>query len=54
MKQNPTITVNLIGEPTDTHSQKMQLAAQAGTLPDMFWVLPAPPFSCNRQGTCWT
>ncbi len=50
MKQNPTITVNLIGEPTDTHSQKMQLAAQAGTLPDMFWVLPAPALQLQQAG----
>lgn len=37
----PYITVNLIAADTDTHVQNMKMAAQAGSLPDVFWMLPA-------------
>ncbi len=50
MKQNPTITVNVLGEPTTTHVQKMEMAAQAGTLPDVFWMLPSPALQLQQTG----
>lgn len=37
-KANPTIKVDLQGQPVDQHEQQMTIAAQSGTLPDIFWV----------------
>jgi len=49
-KENPNITVKLTGEPTDTHTQKMQLAGQTDTLPDMFWILDSDARQLNKAG----
>lgn len=42
MKANPNITVEINGADTDEHVKRMKMAAQSGTLPDIFWLLPAP------------
>ncbi len=42
MEENPNITVEINGADTDEHVKRMKMAAQSGTLPDIFWLLPAP------------
>jgi raffinose/stachyose/melibiose transport system substrate-binding protein len=42
MKANPDIRIEISGADTDEHVKRMKMAAQAGTLPDIFWLLPAP------------
>ncbi len=42
MENNPDIVVEINGADTDEHVKRMKLAAQSGTLPDIFWLLPAP------------
>jgi len=42
MKANPDVKVEMQGADTAEHVSKMKAAAQAGTLPDVFWMLPAP------------
>jgi raffinose/stachyose/melibiose transport system substrate-binding protein len=38
MKANPKIKVVIQGQPVAQHEQDMEVAAQSGTLPDIFWV----------------
>jgi raffinose/stachyose/melibiose transport system substrate-binding protein len=38
MDANPDVTVNVEGQTVDEHQQAMQVAAQSGTLPEVFWV----------------
>lgn len=42
MAANPDIVVEINGADTDEHVKRMKMAAQSGTLPDIFWLLPAP------------
>jgi len=39
--KNPNITVNVTGEAVADHLQKLSIAAQSNTLPDIFWVYKA-------------
>lgn len=39
MKQNPDIKIELTGEAQDEHTQKIKLASQSDTLPDLFYSL---------------
>jgi raffinose/stachyose/melibiose transport system substrate-binding protein len=41
-KANPDIKIEITGADTDEHVKRMKMAAQSGTLPDVFWLLPAP------------
>lgn len=38
MDANPDVTVTIEGQTVDEHQQAMQIAAQSGTLPEIFWV----------------
>ncbi|WP_225755218.1 ABC transporter substrate-binding protein [Actinotalea sp. Marseille-Q4924] len=38
MDANPDVVVNVEGQTVDEHQQAMQVAAQSGTLPEVFWV----------------
>lgn len=38
MAANPDVTVAIEGQTVDEHQQAMQVAAQSGTLPEVFWV----------------
>ena len=40
-KENPDITVTVSGEAVSEHLQKLSIAAQSDTLPDIFWVYKA-------------
>jgi raffinose/stachyose/melibiose transport system substrate-binding protein len=40
-KANPTVTVQVTGEAVAEHLQKLSIAAQSDTLPDVFWVYKA-------------
>lgn len=42
MEENPNVTINLTGEETNEHYNKMKMDSQAGTLPDVFFNLLAP------------
>ncbi|AJY77353.1 ABC transporter substrate-binding protein [Paenibacillus beijingensis] len=46
----PNIKVDLSGSDTDDHVKKMKMMAQSGTLPDIFWMLPAPAKEMNKAG----
>ncbi|MET9013882.1 extracellular solute-binding protein [Streptomyces olivaceoviridis] len=37
-KQHPDMKIKLEGQPVDQHEQRMTIAAQSGTLPEIFWV----------------
>lgn len=47
---NPDIKIDLSGEDTETHVKKMKMQAQVGSLPDIFWILPAPAKEMNHAG----
>lgn len=47
---NPDITVDVSGEPTAQHLQKLTIAAQSDTLPDIFWVYATTAESLNADG----
>lgn len=47
---NPNITVDVSGEPTAQHLQKLTIAAQSDTLPDIFWVYAATAAQLNADG----
>lgn len=49
-KANPNIKVQLSGEPTAQHLQKLTIAAQSNTLPDIFWVYATTASSLNKDG----
>lgn len=50
MDANPGITVNVEGQTVDEHEQAMQVAAQSGTLPDIFWVYNSLASQMADQG----
>ncbi|MFJ5842899.1 ABC transporter substrate-binding protein [Streptomyces shenzhenensis] len=37
-KKNPDTKIKLEGQPVEQHEQRMTIAAQSGTLPEIFWV----------------
>ncbi|MGI5438968.1 ABC transporter substrate-binding protein [Streptomyces shenzhenensis] len=37
-KKHPDMNIKLEGQPVDQHQQRMTIAAQSGTLPEIFWV----------------
>lgn len=49
-KQNPNITIELTGEPVAEHLQKLQIAGQSDTLPDIFWIYDANARELNDAG----
>ncbi|GHU51791.1 hypothetical protein FACS189496_0810 [Bacilli bacterium] len=50
MKANPDIKIEISGADTDEHVKRMKMAAQSGTLPDIFWLLPAPSLEMWNAG----
>ncbi|WP_210769028.1 ABC transporter substrate-binding protein [Ruania alkalisoli] len=38
MAENPDVVIHVEGQTVDEHNQAMQIAAQSGTLPEIFWV----------------
>ena len=48
-KANPDIKIELSGEPTAQHLQKLTIAAQSDTLPDIFWVYATTAGSLNED-----
>lgn len=46
----PNIKIDLQGTDTDSHVKKMKMMAQANTLPDIFWMLPAPAKEMSKGG----
>lgn len=50
MEKNPNVTINLMGEETNEHYNKMKMDAQAGTLPDVFFNLLAPSKEMAAKG----
>ena len=50
MDDNPDIVIDIQGAGTDEHVMRMRMASQAGTLPDMFWLLPAPSLEMWEAG----
>lgn len=47
---NPDIKVEVSGEPQAQHLQKLTVAAQSGTLPDIFWVYGMTARAMNKEG----
>lgn len=47
---NPGIAIEVSGEPTAQHLQKLTIAAQSDTLPDIFWVYAATASQLNDDG----
>jgi raffinose/stachyose/melibiose transport system substrate-binding protein len=50
MDKNPNIKVELTGAETNEHVKRMKMAAQSNTLPDIFWMLPAPAKEMAQAG----
>lgn len=50
MEKNPDVEINLTGEETNEHYNKMKMDAQAGTLPDVFFNLLAPSKEMAANG----
>lgn len=50
MEQNPNITVEIQGTEQSEHLKKMKMMAQSDTLPDVFWILPAPAKELEQAG----
>lgn len=50
MKRNPDIIVKIQGSDKDTHVQNMKIAAQAGELPDIFWMDSSVAPQLNKAG----
>jgi raffinose/stachyose/melibiose transport system substrate-binding protein len=48
--ENPNIHIELSGEPVAEHLQKLQVAAQSDTLPDIFWIYDANARELNDAG----
>lgn len=46
----PNIKIDLQGAETQEHVKKMKMMAQSNTLPDIFWMLPAPAKEMNKAG----
>lgn len=49
-KDNKNITIDLTGEPVAEHLQKLQIAGQSDTLPDMFWIYDSNARDLNAAG----
>lgn len=47
---NPNITVDIIGAETDNHVANMKILSQTDSLPDIFWMLPAPALEMQEAG----
>jgi raffinose/stachyose/melibiose transport system substrate-binding protein len=50
MKLHPSIKVVIEGQPVAQHEQAITIAAQSGTLPDIFWVYNALAIPMAKQG----
>lgn len=50
MENNPNITVEIQGTETEGHIQKMKMMSQSDTLPDIFWMAPAPAKEMAEAG----
>lgn len=50
MKAHPNVSINITGEETTEHYNKMKMEAQAGTLPDVFFNLIASDKEMASQG----
>jgi len=48
--KNPTLKINLVGQPVEQHEQQMTIAAQSNTLPDIFWVYNSLAQTMNKNG----
>ncbi|MGM0884445.1 MAG: ABC transporter substrate-binding protein [Bacillota bacterium] len=46
----PNIKIDLQGADTQEHVKKMKMMAQSDTIPDIFWMLPAPAKEMNKAG----
>lgn len=46
----PDIKIDLQGAETPEHVKKMKMMSQSKTLPDIFWMLPAPAKEMNQAG----
>ncbi|MCU1578049.1 MAG: transporter substrate-binding protein [Rhodoglobus sp.] len=49
-KANPDITVTVSGEAVAEHLQKLSIAAQSDTLPDIFWVYKSTAVDMQKAG----
>ncbi|MFH8253122.1 ABC transporter substrate-binding protein [Microbacterium sp. B2969] len=49
-KENPAITVTVSGEAVAEHLQKLSIAAQSDTLPDIFWVYKSTAEEMEKAG----
>ena len=49
-KANPDITVTVSGEAVAEHLQKLSIAAQSDTLPDIFWVYKSTAVEMQKAG----
>lgn len=49
-KANPDVTVNVSGEAVAEHLQKLSIAAQSDTLPDIFWVYKSNAEQMQESG----
>lgn len=54
MEKNPNVVINLTGEETNEHYNKMKMDAQAGTLPDVFFNLLAPSKEMAANGDLYS
>lgn len=54
MKQNQNVKINLTGEETNEHYNKMKMDAQAGTLPDVFLMLITPAQEMAANGNLYS
>jgi len=48
--KNPTMKINLVGQPVEQHEQQMTIAAQSNTLPDVFWVYNSLAQTMSKNG----
>jgi raffinose/stachyose/melibiose transport system substrate-binding protein len=46
----PNIKIDVTGADTNEHVKQMKLRAQSNTLPDIFWMLPAPAKEMSQSG----
>jgi raffinose/stachyose/melibiose transport system substrate-binding protein len=46
----PNVHINVEGQPVEQHEQKLTIAAQSNTLPDVFWVYNALAQTMQSQG----
>ncbi|MDD7040442.1 MAG: extracellular solute-binding protein [Oscillospiraceae bacterium] len=50
MKQNPDIVIEMTGSAQDEHTQKIKLASQSDTLPDLFYSLKGDADAMAKEG----